>query len=58
MGKTIDNKYYRILSNNSSSRVSRKIDHFVAIRIGMSKIAKGDEYLNHPDEILGRMAKF
>ena len=36
---------YRILSKHSSLAVARKIHHLVAIRIGMKKMAEGDEYL-------------
>ena len=49
--------YCRILSKNSSPKVSRRIHYLVAIRIGMSKMTKGDEYLDYPDETLERMAK-
>ena len=48
---------YCILSKNSSSKVARKIGRLVAIRIGISKMAKGDEYLDYPGETLERMAK-
>ena len=41
---------YRILTKNSSPKVSRKIRHLAAIRIGISKIAQGDEYLDYPGE--------
>ena len=46
-----------VLSKNSSPTVPRKIRHFVAIRIGMNKMAEGDEYLDYPDETLERTAK-
>ena len=46
--------YYRILSKNSSPTVARKIRHLVTIRIGMSKMAEGDEYLDYHDETLER----
>ena len=48
---------YRILSKNSSPKVSREIHHLVAIRIGISEIAQGDEYLDYPGETLERRAK-
>ena len=48
---------YRILSKNSSPKVSREIRHSVAIRIGISEFAEGDEYLDYPGETLERMAK-
>ena len=48
---------YRILSKNSSLTVSRKIRHLVANRIGMSKLAEVDEYLDFLDETLERTAK-
>jgi len=48
---------YRILSKNSSPTVARKIRHLVTIRIGMSKMAEGDEYLDYHDETLERTAK-
>ena len=37
--------------------MSREIRHLVAFRIGLSKIAQGDEYLDYPGETLERMAK-
>ena len=38
--------------------VSRKIGHLVSIRIGISKMAKGDEYLDYdPDGTIERMAR-
>ena len=48
---------YRILSKNSSPKVSREIRLLVAIRIGISEIAHGDEYLDYPGETLERIAK-
>ncbi len=48
---------YRILSKNPSPTVARKIRHLVTIRIGMSKMAEGDEYLDYHDETLERTAK-
>ena len=48
---------YRILSKNSSPKVSREICHLVAIRIGISEIAQGDKYLDYPGETLERVAK-
>ena len=41
---------YRILSKNLSPTVPRKICHLVPIRIGMNKMAEGDEYLDYLDE--------
>ena len=43
---------YRILSKNSSQIVVKKIRQLVAIRIGMKKMAVGDEYLDYLDETL------
>ena len=40
-----------------SKTVARKIRHLVAIRIGMNKMAEGDEYLDYHDEILEQAAK-
>ena len=37
--------------------MARKICHLVAIKIGMNKMAKGDEYLDYLDETLERAAK-
>ena len=48
---------YRILSKNSSLTLSRKIRHLVANRVGMNKLAEGDEYLDYFDETLERTAK-
>ena len=35
----------------------RKFCHFVAIRMGMNKMAESDEYLDYCDETLERTAK-
>ena len=48
---------YRILSKNSSQTVARKIRLLVTIRIGMNKMAEGDEYLDYRNEPLERTAK-
>ena len=48
---------YRILPKNLSPTVARKICLLVAIRIGMNKMAEGDEYLDYLDETLERAAK-
>ena len=48
---------YHILSKNLSPKVPREIRHLVAIRIGISKIAQGEEYLDYPGETLERIAK-
>ena len=37
--------------------MARKIRHLVTIRIGMNKMAEGDEYLDYRDEPLERTAK-
>ena len=50
-------KKCRVVSKNSSTKVSRKIGHLVEIRIRMSKLAKGDEYLDYPDQTFERIAK-
>ena len=43
---------YRILSKNLSQTVARKIPHSVTIRIGINKMAEGEEYLDCLDETL------
>ena len=43
---------YFILSKNPLQAVTRKIGHLVPIRIGMNKMAEGDEYLDYFDETL------
>ena len=48
---------YRILSKNLSQAVARKICHLVTIRIGMSKMAESDEYLDYHDKTLERTEK-
>ena len=48
---------YRILSKNSSQTVAIKICHLVVIRIGMNKMAEGEEYLDCLDETLEWAAK-
>ena len=48
---------YCILSKDSSQVVARKIRHLVTLRIGMNKMAEGDEYLDYLDETLERAAK-
>ena len=50
-------KNYCILSKNLSPTVARRICHLVTIRIGMNKMAKGDEHLDYHDETLEWMAK-
>ena len=40
-----------------SPKVVRKIGRLVAIKIGISKMAKGDKYLYYPDEALERAVK-
>ena len=55
--KNLVQSKYCILSKNSSPKVTRQIRHLVAIRIGLSKIAKGDKYLDYPGETLERMVK-
>ena len=56
-----DARTYRILYKNSSLKLARKFGHLAAIRIGMSKMAKDDNYMymymDYPDETLERMAK-
>ena len=42
----------RILSKNLSQTVARKIPHSVTIRIGMNKMAEGEEHLDCLDETL------
>ena len=51
------NNIYHILSKTSSPTVTRNIRHLVAIRIGMNKMAEGDEYLDYRAETLEQMAK-
>ena len=48
---------YHILSKNLSPTVARKIHHLVTIRIGMNKMAEGDDYLDYCDEPLEWTAK-
>ena len=55
--KPIASKQYRILSKNLSPKVSREICHLVAVRIGISKIAWGDKYLDYRGKTLERIAK-
>ena len=51
------NGTYHILSNNSSQDEAGKIHHLVAIKIGLNKMAQGDEYLDYLDEALEQVAK-
>ena len=46
-----------LLSKALSPSVPRKFCHLVAIRMGMNKMAEGDEYLGCCDETLERTAK-
>ena len=48
---------YFILSKNSSQTVAGKIPCLIAIRIGMNKMAEGDEYLDYLAKTLERVAK-
>ena len=48
---------YHILSKLSSSKMSRNFRHFVVIKIGLNKMAKGDKHLDYTDETLQWMAK-
>ena len=50
--KIIMSLMYRILSKKLSQAVAIKICHLVEIRIEMSKIAEGDEYLDYIHETL------
>ena len=50
-------RIYCILSKNSSPSLARNIHHLVAVRIGMIKMAEGDEYLGYLEETLERVAK-
>ena len=49
--------WYRILPKNLSPYVSRNIQHLVAIRIGMNKMAADDKYLEYISKSLEQIAK-
>ena len=46
-----------VFSLNIRHKLSRKIRHLVALRIGMNKMAEDDEYLDYIDETLERVGK-
>ena len=48
---------YHILSKTLSSIMPRTFRHLVSIRMGMNKMAEGDEYLDYSNETLQRTAK-
>ena len=48
---------YCILSKNSLPTVLSNVHHLVPIRMGMNKMAEGDEYLDFCNETLEQTAK-
>ena len=56
-GRSVTGVYGNVTGVQNNAVFSLKICHLVAITIEISKMAKGDKYLEYPDKTLGGMAK-